>query len=115
MSKERRDKFMEPKDFSRTFAVKCADLDTNGHIHYSVYVDYTVDTQFRSIESQEYGPQRLLQEGFGPVILRMETRYTREVTFEVSVIDSFKIAGLSADRARCKSVVTSPNPMARWR
>jgi len=43
---------MEPEGFSRTYAIKWADLDTNGHLRYSVYIDYAVDTQFRSIENR---------------------------------------------------------------
>ena len=94
---------MEPKEFSRTFVVKWADLDTNGHLRYSVYIDYAVDTQFRSIESHGYTPKKLMDIGFGPVILRMETRFHQEVTFDESVVDSFKLAGLSPDGARWKS------------
>ena len=94
---------MEPGEFSRTFAVKWADLDTNGHLRYSVYIDYAVDTQFRSIEHQGYTPARFMDQGFGPVILRMETRYSHEVTFDESVIDSFKMACMSPDGARWKS------------
>jgi len=94
---------MDAKDFSRTFAVKWADLDTNGHLRYSVYIDYAVDTQFRSIENHGYTPEKLMDLGFGPIILRMETRYQREVTFDETIIDSFKMAGLSPDGARWKS------------
>src|SRR4030095_15790583 len=94
---------MEPTEFSRTYAVKWADLDTNGHLRYSVYIDYAVDTQFRSIAEYGYTPERLRVEGFGPVILRMETRYSREVTFDESVVDSLKLAGMSPDGARWKS------------
>lgn len=76
---------MDAEEFSRSFAVKWADLDTKGHLRYSVYLDYAVDTQFRSIENHGYPPEKLMNLGFGPVILRMETRYQREVTFGRSV------------------------------
>ena len=91
---------MEQKEFSRAFAVKWADLDTNGHLRYSVYVDYAVDTQFRSLENYGYTPKRLMDLGFGPIILRMETRYSHEVTFDETVTDTFKMAGMSPDGAR---------------
>jgi acyl-CoA thioester hydrolase len=106
---------MASKEFSRTYAVKWADLDTNGHLRYSVYVDYAVDTQFRSIEAHGYTPKKLMELGFGPVILRMETRYSREVTFDESVVDSLKITGMSPDGARWKSrhdIVKSNGDMA---
>ena len=38
--------------------------------------------------------------GFGPIILRMETRYSHEVTFDETVTDTFKMAGMSPDGAR---------------
>jgi acyl-CoA thioester hydrolase len=91
---------MEQKDFSRAFAVRWADLDTNGHLRYSVYLDYAVDTQFRSLENYGYTAKKLLEMGFGPIILRMETRYSHEVTVDETVTDSFKLAGLSPDGAR---------------
>ncbi len=94
---------MEPKEFSRTYAVKWADLDTNGHLRYSVYIDYAVDSQFRSLEEHGYTPKKLMELGFGPVILRMETRYQREVTFDETVTDSLKLTGMSPDGARWKS------------
>jgi len=94
---------MDAKEFSRSFAIKWADLDINGHLRYSVYIDYAVDTQFRSIENYGYTPKKLMELGFGPVILRMETRYLSEVTFDETVVDSFKFAGMSPDGARWKS------------
>ena len=106
---------MEPEGFSRTYAIKWADLDTNGHLRYSVYIDYAVDTQFRSIENHGYGPKKLMELGFGPVILRMETRYQREVTFDETVVDSLRLTGMSPDGARWKSrhdIIKSNGDMA---
>src|SRR5215510_3208529 len=106
---------MESAEFSRTYAIKWADLDTNGHLRYSVYIDFAVDTQFRSIENHGFTPKKLMELGFGPVILRMETRYQREVTFDETVVDSLKLAGLSPDGARWKSrhdIVKSNGDMA---
>src|SRR5262245_1277498 len=94
---------MEAKEFTRTYAIKWADLDTNGHLRYSVYVDFAVDTQFRSIENHGFTPQKLMELGFGPVILRMESRYQHEVTFDETVVDRFRMAGISPDGARWKS------------
>ena len=106
---------MELEGFFRTYAIKWADLDTNGHLRYSVYIDYAVDTQFRSIENHEYGPKKLMELGFGPVVLRMETRYQREVTFDETVVDWLKMMGMSPDGARWKArhdIVKSNGDMA---
>jgi len=106
---------MESKEFIRTYAIKWADLDTNGHLRYSVYVDFAVDTQFRSIENHGFTPQKLMELGFGPVILRMESRYQHEVTFDETVADRFRIAGISPDGARWKSrhdIIKSNGDMA---
>ena len=106
---------MELEGFSRTYAIKWADLDTNGHLRYSVFIDYAVDNQFRSIENHGYGPKKLMELGFGPVILRMETRYQREVTFDETVVDSLRLTGMSPDGARWKSrhdIIKSNGDMA---
>ena len=94
---------MDLEGFSRTYTIKWADLDTNGHLRYSVYIDYAVDTQFRSVEIHGYTPKKLMEMGFGPAILRMETRYQREVTFDETVVNWLKITGMSPDGARWKS------------
>lgn len=106
---------MEPKEFSRTYAVKWADLDTNGHLRYSVYLDFAVDTQFRSLKEYGYTQERFVEKGIGPVSLRMEARYQHEVTIDDSVVDSLRIAGISPDGARWKSwhdIVKSNGDMA---
>lgn len=51
-------------------------------------------------EAEDDTYAKLIDQGFGPVIIRMETRYSHEVTFDESVIDLFKMAGMSPDRAR---------------
>ena len=94
---------MQYQGISRSFAIKWADLDTNGHLRYSVYVDFAVDTQFRFGEEYGYTPNILMGLGFGPVILRMNSRYTREVTFEETVTDYLLMTGLSPDGARWKT------------
>lgn len=94
---------MKYDGISRSFAIKWSDLDTNGHLRYSVYIDFAVDTQFRSIEEHGYTLKKLMGLGFGPVILRMTSRYAREVTFDETVTDYILLTGLSPDGARWKT------------
>ena len=87
---------------SRTYEVKWADLDPVGHLRLSVYIDYAIDTQVRFVAEHGYPQAKSVELGFGPAVLRLETRYYSEVTLGESVTDSIKLAGMSPDGARWK-------------
>lgn len=88
--------------FSRSYTVKWADLDPNGHVRHSVYDDYAVDTRIRWMETNGYPPSQFSELGFGPVILRQASRFYREVTIEDSITVTIGLTGLSADGSRWK-------------
>jgi len=95
-------KGMAEQDFSRTYGVKWADLDPNGHVRHSVYDDYAVDTRVRWMEVNGFPPTRFSELGFGPVILRQESRFYREVTIQDSLTVTIRLTGLSQDGSRWK-------------
>ena len=93
---------MAEQEFSRTYSVKWADLDPNGHVRHSVYDDYAVDTRVRWMEMNGFPPSRFSELGFGPVILRQESRFYREVTIEDLLTVTIRLTGLSQDGSRWK-------------
>jgi len=93
---------MAEQGFSRRYDVKWADLDPNGHVRHSVYDDYAVDTRVRWMEMNGYSPTRFSELGFGPVILRQESRFYREVTIQDSLTVTIRLTGLSQDGSRWK-------------
>ena len=93
---------MSEEDFSRTYEVKWADLDPNGHVRHSVYDDYATDARIRLMEEGGYPPTKFSEEGFGPVILRQESRFYKEVTIGDTITVTIRLAGLSSDASRWK-------------
>lgn len=93
---------MADHGYSRSYNVKWADLDPNGHVRHSVYDDYAVDTRIRWMEVNGYPPGRFAELGFGPVILRQESRFYRELTIEDTIEVTIQLTGLSADGSHWK-------------
>ena len=93
---------MNEEDFYKTYKVKWADLDPNGHVRHSVYDDYAADARIRLMEEGGYSPTNFAEEGFGPVILRQESRFYKEVTIGDVITVTIRLAGLSTDVSRWK-------------
>jgi acyl-CoA thioester hydrolase len=93
---------MAEQGFSQTYRVKWADLDPNGHVRHSAYDDYAVDTRVRWMEQSGFPPRRFAELGFGPVILRQESRFYREVTIDDTLTVTIQLTGLSPDGSRWK-------------
>jgi acyl-CoA thioester hydrolase len=93
---------MADQGYSQSYRVKWADLDPNGHVRHSAYDDYAVDTRVRWMEQNGFPPRRFAELGFGPVILRQESRFYREVTLEDTITVTIQLKGLSADGSRWK-------------
>jgi len=93
---------MSEDRFSRTYEVKWADLDPNGHVRHSAYDDYATDTRYHLLVEYGYPLARFHELGFAPVTLRQESRYYREVTMGESITIKISLAGMSPDGARWK-------------
>lgn len=93
---------MSNQDFSRAYDVKWSDLDPNGHVRHSVYYDYVADARFRWLEENGYNPSRFSQEGFGPILLKEEARFYKEITIEDEITVTIQLAGMSSDGSRWK-------------
>lgn len=93
---------MSEDGFSKSYSVKWADLDPNGHARHSVYDDYAVDARVRWMEANGIPPRRFAELGFGPVILRQVSRFYRELTIEDTITVKISLTGLSSDGSRWK-------------
>lgn len=79
------------------FAVRWSDLDANRHLRNTVFSEYATHTRFRMLESHGFSQAEFGALRFGPVMLREEIRYRREVHFGDDVVVNVLIAGLSPD------------------
>ena len=79
------------------FSVRWSDLDANRHAKNTVFSEFATHTRFRLLEQHGFGQARLAQLRFGPVMLREEIRYRRELAFGDDVVVNVLFAGLSED------------------
>jgi acyl-CoA thioester hydrolase len=100
--------------FECCFEVRWADLDGNQHLRNTAFSEYASHTRFQLMAAHGYAQQRLESLRFGPVMLREEIRYRREVLFGDSVRVNASCAGLSLDGShwRVRQEVLRPDGRA---
>jgi acyl-CoA thioester hydrolase len=90
--------------YAKTFTVRWADCDANGHLRSTGYSDYGVEVRIAYLVEHGFGLAELKQHAIGPVILREEIDYLRECHMGEELTVTFTIVGLSPDGARFKMV-----------
>jgi acyl-CoA thioester hydrolase len=88
--------------YAMTFTVRWADCDANGHMRNTAYSEYAIDVRVAYLDAQGWGFDQFRDSGFGPVLLREEIDYLRELKMNQTVEVDMKVLGLSADGARFK-------------
>jgi acyl-CoA thioester hydrolase len=86
--------------YTKTFTVRWADCDVNGHMRNTAYSEYAIDVRVAYLGEHGFGLDRMLETGFGPVILREEIDYLREVRLGEGVRVDVTLLGLSPEGAR---------------
>lgn len=88
------------KELTKSFEVRWDDLDLNGHLRNTRYLEYAATARLDFLVKSGWTPRHLLKAGVAAVSLGEEVRYLRE-TFPLEVVTvSSRIVGLSADGAR---------------
>ncbi len=97
--------------YAKTFTVRWADCDVNAHMRNTAYSEYAIEVRMAYLTEHGFGFERFVEMGFGPVILREEIDYLREVRLGESVEVDFTYLGLSPDCGRFKFAhdFTKPN------
>ncbi|HEV3051869.1 MAG TPA: acyl-CoA thioesterase, partial [Longimicrobium sp.] len=67
--------------FECRFEVRWSDLDGNRHVRNTAFSEYATHTRFQLLASHGFDQARLRAMQFGPVMMREEIRYKREVLF----------------------------------
>ncbi len=86
--------------YHKTFTVRWADCDMNGHMRNTSYSEFTIDVRVAFLAEHGVGFEVLKRSGFGPVILREEIDYLRELHMGEEVVVDLEALGLSADHSR---------------
>jgi acyl-CoA thioester hydrolase len=88
--------------YTKIFIVRWADCDANGHMRNTAYSEYAIDTRMSWLADQGWPFSRFEEIGIGPVLLREEIDYVRELRLGDSVEVDLTGLGLSSDGARWK-------------
>jgi len=84
------------------YAVRWSDLDANGHVNYSAYINAAGDLRYRFFAEHDFPPDKFEQLGIGPVYTAIHAQFLREVRIGESVTITFTLSGLSAQGGRWK-------------
>ena len=88
------------EQFSRSFYVRWADLDFNGHMRNTAYLDVCGDVRMMYFRDAGFPVSEFERLRFGPVILRDDLEYFAEMRLLEEFDVSLALAGLSADAKR---------------
>jgi acyl-CoA thioester hydrolase len=86
--------------FSRTYELRWSDADANGHIRHTVYAELGAEVRMAFLREGGIDWKAFARFGIGPVLLREELDYLREVHLGESVSVDLAVSGLSPDGGR---------------
>jgi acyl-CoA thioester hydrolase len=86
--------------FEKTFHVGWADVDLNGHLRNTAYIDLAVDVRIFYFEANGFPVSEFHRQRFGPVMMKDEIEYRRELHLMDELRVDLKLAGASPDVSR---------------
>ena len=86
--------------FEQRFRVGWSGLDANHHMGNTSYLDRAHDTRMLFFAQQGFTMSRFAAERFGPVVVRDELVYRKELRLLDEFTVDFELAGLSAEGVR---------------
>jgi acyl-CoA thioester hydrolase len=88
------------KVFEKTFHVGWANVDFNGHLGNTSYLDLAVDVRMFFFAENGFPIQEFQRQRFGPVILKDEISYFKEMYLLDKIRITFLGAGISEDASK---------------
>jgi acyl-CoA thioester hydrolase len=88
--------------FEKTFHVGWAQVDFNGHLGNTSFMDLAVDVRMFFFAENGFPIQEFQRQRFGPVILKDEIEYYKEMYLLDKIRITFLGAGISPDGSRFK-------------
>lgn len=88
--------------FEKTFHVGWANIDFNGHLGNTSFMDLAVDVRMFFFTENGFSVAEFQRQRFGPVILKDEIEYYKEMYLLDKIRITFQSAGLSEDASRFK-------------
>jgi acyl-CoA thioester hydrolase len=92
---------MDPApEIARSFTLRWSDADANGHVRHTVYSELGVESRMAFLRAGGFGWTEMEAAGIGPVLLREDLEYLRELTIDEQVRVDLRVAAASADGGR---------------
>ena len=89
-------------EYSRTYEIRWSDLDANGHVNYSTYINAAGDVRYHFFWEHDFPPEKFEQLGIGPVYTTIHAQFLREVRLGETVTITYTVSGLSPQGGRWK-------------
>jgi acyl-CoA thioester hydrolase len=90
----------KPSGFSKTLYVGWGDLDANGHMRNTAYLDKAADVRMYYFAEHGFPSREFARVAIGPVVRKDEVEYFRELRLLDAVTVTLQVDALSPDGAR---------------
>jgi len=86
--------------FSKTISIRWADIDANFHLRHSAYYDFGAQQRMEILEQTGLTMQVMQAQSLGPILLREECVFKKEIRLSDIITINIKIAKMKADASR---------------
>jgi acyl-CoA thioester hydrolase len=93
-----------PELFAKTFHVRWGDMDFNAHMKNTAYLDLAADVRMMYFQAHGFTMREFERLHLGPVIMRDELEYFRELRLLEPVRVTLALAGLSHDASKFRII-----------
>lgn len=94
------------RPYIKEYKVLWSDLDGNMHMKNTSYLEYASNIRMTYFFDMGFPPKRMLEFGIGPVAIRDEILYIREIQLMEPFTVSLQLDGLSEDLSRMRLINT---------
>lgn len=91
---------MNSKEFKITFQARWADMDLNGHMRNTAYLDYAADSRMLYFKENGFAMSDFIRLSIGPVVFQDTIRYFHELFMYEDFTVTLRLKGLSADGSK---------------
>ena len=83
--------------YKKDFEIRWSDVDANGHLANSAYMNFMSHTRVGFLNEQGFSMKSLIEHGIGPVVFSEQIYYFKESFLEQKLTVTLAVSGLSDD------------------
>ncbi len=88
--------------YRKSFVIRWSECDANGHLRNTAYSEFAIETRLGYLTENGFPWPWFVERGLGPVLLREEIDYLRELHLGEKIEVDFKMLGTSPEGGRFK-------------